>query len=112
MKNLFLMLVLLTAFSCTKQGDKQKTKYRIEASASQITNIQYTTRDEELPGYLQNYNQPTWSKEWIGYNSNEIYVSIAHNDQSGRIKLYVNDKLVEEVTTKDLAEVTTLKFEN
>lgn len=107
----FLLLASLTFFSCNK-GDKKQTKYRIEASASEITDVTFNSRDEEQPVYLFHYNQPTWEKEWVGYNSNEILLIISHDDQSGHIKFYVDGKLEKDIATDGLENATTLKFEN
>ncbi|MES2589877.1 MAG: hypothetical protein V4622_12940 [Bacteroidota bacterium] len=114
MKNLFFTIILgslLILSSCNKD-DKKETKYRIEASASSIESLTFQCRDEDPTQIPSPYNQPTWSKEWVGYNSNEIMVVIAHQDQSGRIKLYVDDELIQEETTQGIAQATTLKFEN
>lgn len=112
MKTIFITLAIsLILFSCNK-GDKKQTKYRVECSATSIDALNFQCRDEEPTQIPSPYNQPTWSKEWIGYNSNEITVTIAHNDQSGYIKLFVDDELVKEATTQGLAQATTLKFEN
>lgn len=111
MKTIFTILIIsLILISCNKD-DKKQTTYRVECSASSIEALTFQCRDED-PTQIPTYNQPTWSKEWVGYNSNEIMVVIAHNDQSGRIKLYVDDELIKEEVTKGIETATTLKFEN
>lgn len=93
MKGLFFGAMLIMAFtvSCVK-ANKKNTDYRIEASASNIEDISYNTRDHG-PQELYQYNQSSFELEWEGYKVNEISVSITC-DGPGVITVYKKDKVV------------------
>lgn len=98
MRNIAILILvvsfMLTA-SCVK-GDKKNTEYRIEASASNIVNVYYKTRDHG-PQQVYNYNQSSFSFEWKGYRSNDITLMIECTG-SGSVKIYRKGKLEAEKT--------------